>query len=583
MEQSNPPSALSAIPCSLRNSASSSNPSSTPLTCKSFPSRPGRKQFATPQDETPNVSYGDDVYSKHPDTMRIFFQNIKGLTHSAACEDYKYCLHSLSNLQADIVGLTETNTPWLQAPHLQADFRQCIRRQFNLGKVVFGSPDEIADPIEPRDIYQAGGNLTLSLGSFVPMVLGSSSTILLDPRGLGRWSGMTLRGKNGKLLSLITGYRTCRGSIASSPLGSTFHREYTTLKSTMHAVQDPRKIFIDDLTQLLVQLRDQGHEILLMLDANSTLDDAQLSDMVTNCQLHDLHRNSPAPSTYMGAPNRRIDYIFGSLPVANAVRQQGSLSYYEGPLSDYRGLFVDLSVSALLGSLDITQTIPPLATRLLKSGNPELVEEYVNSMKTYYTAHDMVSRIDQLYESQSTMSRDAISRRLEQWDTDQGKVMKAAEASLKQKPQRIPWSPALRNAAILRRYWKIRLGDARDQTDHTARMLRLQSQIQQGEPTYKFPLWKIPLSLDDIRHNLTQSSRALRLIQRDATSLRHQTLFDLLAVYHADTDPSTSSESKRKAKIVQRTIDREHSVFWAVLAPSLLAVAPQPFCSMTMY
>lgn len=295
-----------------------------------------------------------------------------------------------------------------------------------------------------------------------------------------------------------------------------------------------------------------------MLGANSNLDDKSLITLLNTCQLHDIHRNSPAPSTYIGAQSRRIDYMFGSLPVANASCQQGSLSYYEGPLSDHRGLYVDLHIPSLLGSFDASQSIPPIATRLLKSGNPDLVERYVKSLHTYYTAHDMVARIDRLHDSHSTMVRSEIRKRLETWDTDQGKAMKAAEASLKRKPHRLPWSPALRNAALLRRYWKLRLDDAPNQSDYLDRMLRIQSQIQQGDPKFTFPFWKVTLSLDDIRHHLNQSSRALRLIQRDASSLRHHTLYDLLAVYTADTNPSTTEESQRKAKIVQRTIDREH-------------------------
>ena len=295
-----------------------------------------------------------------------------------------------------------------------------------------------------------------------------------------------------------------------------------------------------------------------MLDANSNLDDKSFSTMLTKCQLHDIHRNSPAPSTYIGAQHRRIDYIFGSLPVANAARQQGSLSYYEGPLSDHRGLFVDLHIPTLLGSFDISQSIPPIATRLLKSGNPELVERNVERVHTYYNAHDMVARIDRLNDTHSTMSRSEVRKRLEQWDTDQGKAMKAAEASLKRQPQRIPWSPNLRNDFLLRRYWKLRLQDALNQSDYSVRMLRLQSQIQQGDPTFVFPFWKANLSLDDICHHLNQSSRALRLIQRDASSLRHHTLYNLLATYNANTNPQSTAESQRKAKIVQQTIDREH-------------------------
>jgi hypothetical protein len=47
---------------------------------------------------------------------------------------------------------------------------------------------------------------------------------------------------------------------------------------------------------------------------------------------------------------------------------------------------------------------------------------------------------------------------LEKWDADQGRAMKNAESSLrKHVPQKHFWSPVLRNAGLLCRYWQLRL------------------------------------------------------------------------------------------------------------------------------
>lgn len=49
-----------------------------------------------------------------------------------------------------------------------------------------------------------------------------------------------------------------------------------------------------------------------MMDANSTMeDDRFLEEFVQECSLYDLHCNDPAPSTFIGSADRRIDYIFG--------------------------------------------------------------------------------------------------------------------------------------------------------------------------------------------------------------------------------------------------------------------------------
>jgi hypothetical protein len=148
------------------------------------------------------TSFGDTVvHQKDAFHSRIFFQNIKGLTASPSCEDFKYSLASLSDLQTDIVSLSETNLPWEQTPHIQADFRSCLRRQFTTGKVVFGSPNSTVDPIQPNDSFQAGGSLIFTVGALVPMLSSSATVPLHDPTGMGRWCGTTIRGRGGSCLS----------------------------------------------------------------------------------------------------------------------------------------------------------------------------------------------------------------------------------------------------------------------------------------------------------------------------------------------------------------------------------------------
>ena len=166
----------------------------------------------------------------------------------------KYCLDSLQSLlQIDfVVGLSETNLPWLQAHHLQADFRQCLHRQFHISKAVFSSPSSEVDPVELSDNFQSGGTLTFTAGSIVPML--ATATHLQDPTGLGRWSGMTVRGKDDQCLSILTAYRICRGSITTAPLGSSFHREFTYFRDLGERSPNPRTHVLRSLQTLIRNL-----------------------------------------------------------------------------------------------------------------------------------------------------------------------------------------------------------------------------------------------------------------------------------------------------------------------------------------
>lgn len=148
-------------------------------------------------------------------------------------------MNALQSIHADVAGLAETNTAW-QHPHLRDDFNNVVRRFHRQNKTAFGSPSIAVDPIPTSESYQAGGSITLVVGSLVSRVHGAN---LSDPTGLGRWSGITLSGSETQKLSVITAYRVCSGSIRSVPLGSSFAREYNHFHSSTKQSVNPRRFF----------------------------------------------------------------------------------------------------------------------------------------------------------------------------------------------------------------------------------------------------------------------------------------------------------------------------------------------------
>ena len=220
-----------------------------------------------------------------------------------------------------------------------------VRRYYPQNKVTFGSPSSTVDDVPLKETFQSGGNLTLVTGGLVSRANGKA---IKDPTGLGRWNGVSLHGVDGRAITIITAYRVCSSSPSQASIGSAYLREHDYLRDNNSTSLCPRRAFLRDLQVDLLQLVEQGHEIILMLDANSTLEgDQSLKDFVNICSLNDLHESDPAPSTYIGAPARRIDYIFGSDGVKDLLCRSGTLSYFEGPQSDHRGLFIDIKRSFL--------------------------------------------------------------------------------------------------------------------------------------------------------------------------------------------------------------------------------------------
>ena len=389
--------------------SSSSHPPQSQTTIPN--NRPNRIKYRTTEDTFATSYFGDSIYAtKQPSSLRIFFQNIKGMSHSKTIEDYKYLATSLEEIHVDISGLAETNTAW-QHPFLCNTFSTAFRRYSagNTAKISFASPSSAIDPMPTTETFQAGGSLTTATGPWATTIFG---TDIHNNTGLGRWSGFHVRGKHNKSLSVITGYQTCSGSRITSPLGSTFHRESEFFRdSEPPNLSNPRTRFLIDISALINDLKNQGHAIILMLDANSVLaQESAFSATITQLQLHDLHKTDPAPSTYIGSPTRRIDYIFGCTRVLSSLVQAGSLlSYLNGPQSDHRGLFVDIHAHLLLHHHAQDNSIQPPRLRQLKTGNPELVATYIASMSAYYHDHNMVRRIEDLYANHSKLSDDNAS------------------------------------------------------------------------------------------------------------------------------------------------------------------------------
>ena len=402
--------------------------------------RPGRTPFKPSQTIDLQASYGSSFLERDPSSLRIFFQNTKGLTYSSAGEDYDYYLTCTKSLGANIIGMAETNTSW-QHPHLRFLFSSRARKHYQLIKATFSSPTPAIDPVPEKETFQSGGTITLTTGDFVPMLYGENPE---DDTGLGRWSSQTLRGKNKKLFTAITGYRVCNGSISTSPIGSAFSREYEHHRTRNIKSPRPRKLFLSDLQLYIQQLQEKGHAILLMLDSNGQLhDDIDLHQFAATCDLHDLHTSDPAPSTYIGSDHRRIDHMLGCSQTLAALTASGSLSYLDGPQSDHRGLFIDLNPAILLDQHISSLRIAAHNMRPLKAGNPESIATYTQAMLQYYADHNMVTRMQHLRANFQTLSRSALKKRLEKWDSDQGRAMEHAESQLRHSTKSYEWSPAL--------------------------------------------------------------------------------------------------------------------------------------------
>ena len=71
----------------------------------------------------------------------------------------------------------------------------------------------------------------------------------------------------------------------------------------------------------------------------------------------------------------------------------------------------------------------------------------------------MYDRMKELFENHMDIPNEELRQKLEQWDSDRGRAMMSAEKALQLVSDKgyTWWSPKLRNSAITRQYWRLRL------------------------------------------------------------------------------------------------------------------------------
>ena len=275
--------------------------------------------------------------------------------------------------------------------------------------------------------------------------------------GLGRWSGLCFHGKRGKKLAIVTAYRSpCQQSTGGYGF---YDQQFALLLSKGVRKPNVCKQFISDITTAMNTLQADGYELILSLDANE-INGQERSDgidsLIESCTLHDLHCLTAAvpPAIYKYGTNRRIDFMFGTEGVRDNIRNAGFLDYDNGVFSKHRGLFIDLDFTTLLGSVD---SIAPPAARGIRSEDQRSVDRYVEAFKAYADDHNLWTRVQELELQSAFMPLAQVELSYNSIDRDVTRAMLHAEKQAKRPSGKYAWSPKLREAGLLARYWHLRL------------------------------------------------------------------------------------------------------------------------------
>jgi endonuclease/exonuclease/phosphatase family metal-dependent hydrolase len=340
-----------------------SQPETHSLLLPSLPSSPlrsiPRNHHRSPAQISPenlksNHSYGDDLddllithdegknYTEvrpgvwKEQTVRIYFQNVNGIKVGPTPIDIIDVFYQMSEIRADVFAFAETKVNSNQQV-IRTLFHSAKQQVWNTRqcKLMFGhTAVSFEGPNKP------GGLLLGVTNCLVGRVRHSYS----DP--YGRWCGCALLGRDTRTVHIIVAYQAVQDS---GNYGATtfYEQQRTLLRQAGISNPSPRKIFIQDLTSHVQQLRQQNCDIILMGDFNEEvgskpngMQSVLEAGHLTDCHVHRHGLATETPTYARGS--RRVDYVFLSQRLLPHLAHCGTEPFNHRIFSDHRGLFLDL-------------------------------------------------------------------------------------------------------------------------------------------------------------------------------------------------------------------------------------------------
>ena len=107
-------------------------------------------------------------------------------------------------------------------------------------------------------LYQPGGTAIISTNKISPRITDSG----VDPKGMSRWSYITINGRN-KKLKIISSYRAGKNRIQESRPSIAFIKQWDFMEERGGTTIDARKQMTKDLTTFIKTLTTKHHQVIL--------------------------------------------------------------------------------------------------------------------------------------------------------------------------------------------------------------------------------------------------------------------------------------------------------------------------------
>ena len=255
---------------------------------------------------------------------------------------------------------------------------------------------------------------------------------------LGRWNYITLKGKNGKLATLISIYRPNKGQ-------ETYLRQ-TAYSAKRRKVltndQSPEMLWFADLRALIVEKQAAGHEVLVAGDFNDDLNNSagKIHIFMTELGLREIlnERYGPGPATYIRG-TKKIDGVYATYGLHI---ESGSYTTFDESPSDHRWIVLNIFEETLIGS-SRNDLSPPLL-RKTTSKIPSVKQHFQDLLDAQVKKYRLKERMDNIYNAilHETVVDQQWTKEYEIVETRMKRAVKYADANCRKvRKGHIPFSP----------------------------------------------------------------------------------------------------------------------------------------------
>ena len=418
--------------------------------------------------------------------------------------------------EVNIICLSETCVAWES---------HAARRVINMVTKPFdkiGCWTTSSSKVKTDSLYKPGGTGIFVDGQWCGRMIDRGS----DWTGMGRWSYVTITGKGGEKITIITGYRCGQTPIKSLGSRTAGYQQYSIMRTNGEKKPNPALAFFRDLEKWLLPKVESGEEIILTMDANEVwTEDSEVQKFALAFGLIDLakaaHENLPPTNP---TANRTIDYILGTQKILTAMVALGATPYNKEMLGDHRGLYLDLDIKTLLQNTTIDQN-RSLARRL-QSTDKASKKRYLDNLREKFKHHKVSERLKHLGTISSEEWKKTSQQLVNEFDKiheDVYRLCISSEKKCKRYNNKTEyWSPDLCEAVYRHRYWNMRRAELESGQSKSKQLQHI---------TRTFKIEDNTNTLNEAIGKLKEAKSELDALLEDAKEVRSKYLVSLAESY----------------------------------------------------